>query len=298
MKIRDLDRNEVYSLEEIKKDSVKFDLLKEWLRENERNWSEFNFEELNESICLRYNIDDKEWLLSNKNIPTKCALTLFELDITDYQVDCTDLSKEQIEEMGSVLLLKGKDYLSSKKFALSRNHNSDFLISSDESFYITNKQDDKTTITYDKFIELFGEKPLNGIDVAEKIVNNEWIQSDFGQYKLTEQGLVFHDDFDLELYKEIGGLSKPKSIKQSSKEFADAFTYDSNSIVGLGTKPSQYQIGIDTFTRAESNMIKEEILACVRFNIDKYTWRKKGQDKQDLEKIISYAQWGLKQLND
>ena len=61
-------------------------------------------------------------------------------------------------------------------------------------------------------------------------------------------------------------------------------------------KPIQYQIGIDTFERAEANMIKEEILACVRFNIDKYNWREKGQDKEDLEKIIAYANWGLKQL--
>ena len=61
-------------------------------------------------------------------------------------------------------------------------------------------------------------------------------------------------------------------------------------------KPIQYQIGIDTFQRAEANMTKEEILACARFNIDKYNWRKKSQDKEDFEKIIAYAQWALKQL--
>ena len=64
------------------------------------------------------------------------------------------------------------------------------------------------------------------------------------------------------------------------------------------SKPKQYQIGIDTFDRAEANMTNEELLACVRFNIDKYNWRKKGQDKEDFEKIIAYAQWALKQLND
>ena len=63
-------------------------------------------------------------------------------------------------------------------------------------------------------------------------------------------------------------------------------------------KPKQYQIGIDTFQRAEANMTKEEILACIRFNIDKYVWRKKGQDKEDFEKIIDYANWALKQLED
>lgn len=63
-------------------------------------------------------------------------------------------------------------------------------------------------------------------------------------------------------------------------------------------KPIQYQIGIDTFQRAEANMTKEEILVCVKFSIDKYNWRKKGQDKEDFKKIIDYANWGLKQLED
>ena len=61
-------------------------------------------------------------------------------------------------------------------------------------------------------------------------------------------------------------------------------------------KPKQYQIGIDTFERCEVNMTKDEIFACVRFNIDKYNWRKKGQDKEDFEKIMDYAQWALKQM--
>jgi len=61
-------------------------------------------------------------------------------------------------------------------------------------------------------------------------------------------------------------------------------------------KPEQYQIGIDTFARAEANMNFEEIMACCRFNIDKYTWRKKGQDIEDFKKIIAYAEFGIKQL--
>jgi len=68
--------------------------------------------------------------------------------------------------------------------------------------------------------------------------------------------------------------------------------YDSNGV----TKPEQYQIGIDTFQRAESNLSKEEILAICKFNIDKYCWRKKDQDKEDFKKIIDYANWAIKNL--
>ena len=77
--------------------------------------------------------------------------------------------------------------------------------------------------------------------------------------------------------------------------FLDQIEYE---IVPKDDKPIQYQIGIDTFQRAEANMTKEEILACVKFSIDKYNWRMKGQDKEDFKKIIDYANWGLKQLED
>lgn len=70
------------------------------------------------------------------------------------------------------------------------------------------------------------------------------------------------------------------------------YNYDENGV----TKPEQYQIGIDTFERAEANLSKEEILAICKFNIDKYCWRQKDQDKEDFQKIIKYAEWALKNL--
>ena len=70
------------------------------------------------------------------------------------------------------------------------------------------------------------------------------------------------------------------------------FEYDSNGV----TKPKQYQIGIDTFAISEANLTKDEIIAVCKFNIDKYCWRIKNQDKEDFKKIIDYANWALKQL--
>jgi len=60
--------------------------------------------------------------------------------------------------------------------------------------------------------------------------------------------------------------------------------------------PVQYQIGIDTFERAEANLTKEEIIAVCKFNIDKYCWRKKNQEIEDFKKIIDYANFAIKQL--
>ncbi len=63
-------------------------------------------------------------------------------------------------------------------------------------------------------------------------------------------------------------------------------------------QPIQYNIGIDTFQRMEANCSKEEILAFCKGNIDKYNWRKKGSDLDDFKKIIDYANFAIKQLNE
>jgi len=95
------------------------------------------------------------------------------------------------------------------------------------------------------------------------------------------------------LLKKLEPLEQPKKV----------FKYTNGANMGINdfnreqeAKPKQYKIGIDTFKRAESNMTLEERLACVRFNIDKYAWRKKDQDVEDFNKIIAYAEYGLKQL--
>ena len=45
----------------------------------------------------------------------------------------------------------------------------------------------------------------------------------------------------------------------SKKSENQKFEYDSNGV----TKPEQYQIGIDTFQRAEANLSKDEILSLI-----------------------------------
>ena len=109
---------------------------------------------------------------------------------------------------------------------------------------------------------------------------------------------------NLDMDKYIGQIGEIIKIRDTfiEVEFEDkefwCYPKDEAEQYLVNDKPIQYQIGIDTFERAEANMTKEEILACVRFNIDKYNWRKKGQDKEDFRKIIDYANWALKQLED
>jgi len=49
--------------------------------------------------------------------------------------------------------------------------------------------------------------------------------------------------------------------------------------------------GIDTITRCKANMTLEQQKAICIFNIDKYTWREKGQNLSDIKKIRDYLNW-------
>lgn len=88
------------------------------------------------------------------------------------------------------------------------------------------------------------------------------------------------------------------------KKLAWPFTTDCNTLIkpilgaSLENKPTQYKIGIDTFKRMECNTTLEERLGFAKGNIDKYTWRNKGQDLEDYEKIIAYAKWAIKQIKN
>lgn len=64
------------------------------------------------------------------------------------------------------------------------------------------------------------------------------------------------------------------------------------------SKPKQYKKGIDTMCRAESNMSLNERLGAVKWNIDKYNWRDKGQDREDFIKIKAYCDYAIKQLDN
>jgi len=90
------------------------------------------------------------------------------------------------------------------------------------------------------------------------------------------------------------------SLINDIREVMEKQEYDKQSVhyTYTTTKPEQYQIGIDTFARMEANCTLEEIMGFIKGNIDKYNFRKKNQDIQDFEKIVSYANWAIKQLKN
>lgn len=246
--MRELDKNCVYDLSDLtgqernELDNYVFNLQPEL---KQIGVSEFE--------VLSYDTEFVYWAKKSKT-PTTNAKELF-YTLENIQVDCCNETEERIEEMASFFEKSGYKYFNANKNrALQKDSNYVFLMLEEDKEIVVDIIDkDKTTITYEKFMELFGSEEKS------KEFNN-----------LVE---VLNEELTEEAYKET-----EYEVKYISE------------------KPKQYQIGIDTFQRCEANMTKEEILACVKFGIDKYTWRNKGQDLEDLEKIIDYANWGIKQL--
>ena len=85
-------------------------------------------------------------------------------------------------------------------------------------------------------------------------------------------------------------------IKTNGSCIENKDEYGIDNSIDINRKPIQYQIAIDTFQRAKANLTKDELIACIKFNIDKYNWRKKGQDIEDFKKIIDYANFAIEVL--
>lgn len=221
-----LDKTKSYYLGDLSKEQR--EEIKNWLVTETDNWNTKS-EIIHDYLYFDTSVN--KWLQTPfEKESVVNALELF-YNLENVQVDCRELSKEQIKEMFDI-------YINNKYIILHNNYNfASKLCFESEYFFI--KQDsrdvfvgvedeEKHTITYDKFIELFSKE--------EKPLNEE--------------------------------------------------------------KPQHYSKGIDTFKRMEENCTLEERLAFAKGNIDKYTWRTKGQDKEDFEKIISYAKWAIKQLEN
>src|SRR5690606_21425067 len=109
----------------------------------------------------------KEWLFSIFEEELTNAKELF-YTLENVQVDCRELTEDQIKEMCNVYESNGyKQWVHDT--ALKIEDNFTYLrLDQNNEFYITGKLDAKTTITYEKFMELFGEPKYEVTMIAEK----------------------------------------------------------------------------------------------------------------------------------
>lgn len=147
-----LNKNKIYDLSELTID----ELYNVWnyLRQNNKSWEDYPFTEMiiyQKTHFLCFN--SRNWRCDDTIKPTANAKELF-YTLENIQVDCTNLTEEQVKEMADVFEKNGFDVdldgITDEHFYLR-------LAKCGDSVDLFRLDDTKTTITYDKFMELFGE---------------------------------------------------------------------------------------------------------------------------------------------
>lgn len=132
----------------------------------------------------------------------------------------------------------------------------------------------------DMAINIYMEQELKFRDEFQKELNE--IDNEEGEAVCN----IFKKTTEEDFQKLCDTLNAPID-EQQFKDNVDIFNKTTSN------KPPQYNIGIDTFERMRANATHEEAMGFIRWNIDKYNTRQKGQDEDDYKKIISYAQEAL-----
>ncbi len=76
-------------------------------------------------------------------------------------------------------------------------------------------------------------------------------------------------------------------MRKQRETFSPTKGFASDNIVGTSYK----HMTIDTVARSKANDTADEQKAIIRFQVDKYINRKKGQDMDDINKIRFYLDW-------
>src|SRR5690606_5327030 len=90
------------------------------------------------------------------------------LTLENVQVDCRELTEEQIKEMCKVYESNGYRQWNNQDSLKLIGNFTHLRIDWENEFYITSDLDTKTTITYEKFMELFGAPKYEVTMVAEQ----------------------------------------------------------------------------------------------------------------------------------
>lgn len=125
-----------------------------YLKTNDNDWELTNEKDFKKDLdnSFLFFAEETGWTWTHEK-PTTNAKELF-YTLENIQVDCRELSEEQIKEMASVFEKTGYKMCNPDN-DLSVTKRSYFLSCEDGYFIVFNNQN-KNTITYEKFMELFG----------------------------------------------------------------------------------------------------------------------------------------------
>lgn len=328
--MRKLNEKHVYDLSELTREEL--NEVWKYLTKIDEDWYTCPLEEvLSQSKTDRLLFDGHNWIWCDISKPTANAKELF-YTLENVQVDCTELSEEQVKEVVSVvddkldpfnnLIDLGEEciYFSFNKYC--------------RLFGFYGFDEEQYEITYEKFMELFGNKEksvefdllgysvevdneeqarmlqesafkqgFRWIGVGEKILHTSKKYFQFkgktiyweNEHPDNLKQIHFNNIFAPK-YEVTMIAEKPKEFQNLLNEELTDHTEHNLEMTVYKEKPQYYAKGTDTFARMEANCTIEECLAFAKGNIDSYNWSTKEQSKENFEKIISYASWAVKLL--
>jgi len=192
------------------------------------------------------------------------------LTLENIQVDCTDLTAEQIEEMKRVVVDNGFELWNNPEaFNIDIYKGWKYLLHYLGDFYITCDDKNKTTITYDRFIELFNIKNTFNVD-AYLDTNKGW-SNNVGNRRTMS---IDRNPYPKE-------LSEKEPTLQSVDVYNPQPHYDN-------TNGSLYQISEQLGLNAYEFDIIKRVVRC----------RKKGQFVEDLQKTKDLIDLYLREYKD
>ena len=116
-----------------------------------------------------------------------------ELTLENVQVDCRELTEEQIKEMADVCIAKGYDYWNNSEsgsLQLGFAHTY-FQITEKREIIVDSEEENKQIITYEKFMYLFGKE--ENFKRLVEVLNEELTEE---AYKETRNKLNYELDFN------------------------------------------------------------------------------------------------------
>lgn len=227
--MRALDKTKVYDLSELTSEELQE--IFTWLKNNDEDWHIVTFKNFKEGIdYARLAYVDNEWVWVYQE-PTANAKELF-YTLENVQVDCSELSEKQVKEMCEVYESNGYKQWIDEDTLIKTDFCNYLRIDWANEFYITGESGTKTTITYEKFMELFAEsiQPQflqKAIGEADKNCYYFHHSEKHGPNFYVKEEVPYHDGEDwkedLVVYTQLGSGKKFVTTKERFKKFKEVW---------------------------------------------------------------------------
>lgn len=113
-----------------------------------------------------------------------------DLKITEVQVDCRELTKEQVENMALIVEENGYE-IANTIYALKVNKYKCYFSFTGFVFLVGSDYKDKTFISYDQFLELFDKKEVEEVEFNTVFDEKLMEVSNFEDFKSSKIRVVF-----------------------------------------------------------------------------------------------------------